>query len=231
MLTAGFHETGGYEFSDQGVEIVLEPRNGRRGRLRLIRGTGKAGVIRALLKDEPAAVLYHQLAADDGPFAALLGVVLRVIAHAYTSSSGVLLKHLDSLGKHGLAVETLGGEEAYLTVAGVELVEPAEGNALAVADPVVVEVAEEHRLRACRNGGSVGRGEIGPAKDGVRFAVLKRGLPEVLTGAVLELPDDLHGGVVKHPHRVLAVGSLKAVIESMSSSAVMVEAEAAVTPT
>ncbi len=63
--------------------------------------------------------------------------------------SALHLKHLNSLRKNKLADHTVGSEEADLTHIRIALVETLEGNALAVTDPVEIEVTEHDNLLTC----------------------------------------------------------------------------------
>ena len=124
-------------------------------------------------------------------------------------TSRLHLQHLDSFGKNQLAVEALGSEETDLTVTGIQLVQTLEGDTLTVADPVVVEVTEGHDLGSGFDGRRKLGSEVGTAKDSGNIAVLQSGLPEVVTGTVLQLADHLDSRIVQDPDGVLAIRSLQ----------------------
>ena len=66
-----------------------------------------------------------------------------------------------------------------------------EGAALAVGDPVILEVAEDDGLGPGSDGGHECGGLDGTAQNGVRGVGDKTGLPEVLAVVVLQLADGL----------------------------------------
>ena len=106
-----------------------------------------------------------------------------------TASRALLLQDLDSLRQNEPTVHPLGAEEADLALGGEQLIEPLEGAALAVGDPVVAEVAEDDGLGPGSDGRHIGGGLDGTAQDGIRGVGNQTGLPEVLAVVVLQLAD------------------------------------------
>ena len=64
------------------------------------------------------------------------------------SAAGSHLEELHGLGQDQLAIDALGGQEADLIRAGIQLVQAAEGAILAVSHPVVAVVTKGHDLIA-----------------------------------------------------------------------------------
>ena len=70
----------------------------------------------------------------------------RLLSLTAGRSGAFLLQYLDGFGQNELAVQALGCDETDLTGLRKALVQTLEGNTQAVADPVVVEVAESNGL-------------------------------------------------------------------------------------
>ena len=131
-----------------------------------------------------------------------------------TARSGTfLLEHLDGLWQDSLAVQTLGGKEADLTVTGEQLVQALEGDTLTVADPVVAQVAEDDGLGTGSSFRHVRGSEVGPAKDRGHIAVTEGRLPQVLAVVVFQLADELDGRIIQDPDGVLAIRGFEAEVE------------------
>lgn len=145
---------------------------------------------------------------------------LRSIRHRRLPSSGTggsrsafLLQHLDGFRQDGFAVQTFGGKESDLTVTRIQFVQPSERNALAVADPVIAQVAEDDGFCTGSDFGGVFGGEVGPAENGADLAVFQRRLQEIVAVGIFEFADDLDGAVVENPYGILTVGCFETVIE------------------
>lgn len=132
----------------------------------------------------------------------------------YISLRGrLLLQYLHSFRKDQLRVNPPAGQEPYLAIVSVPFIQPLEGDALPVADPVVGKVAEQDGPCTCRDSGHIGGCVQGLAQEQVGLAFPQARLPQVLVVQVLQLADCPDAAVIKDPDRIPAVRGLQAVIE------------------
>ena len=127
--------------------------------------------------------------------------------------SRLLLQHLHSLRQDQFAVHALRGKETDLTCGGEQLVEALERTTLSVRDPVIRIIAESDGLGACRGRRHICRRADGLAENEVGFTGAESRLPQILTGAVLELADSLDGRIVHHPDRTFSVRRAQRVVQ------------------
>ena len=113
----------------------------------------------------------------------------RLLSLGAGRGSALLLQHLDSFGQNELAVQALGCDETDLTGLRKALIQTLEGNTQAVADPIVVEVAESNGLLTGRQLRRIGRGVDTLAEQRIKTALMQSGLPQILSVGVLQLAD------------------------------------------
>lgn len=133
--------------------------------------------------------------------------------HLQLSGSGSHLHDLDRFGQDQLGIHTLGSQEADLASGGVQLVQATEGDALAVTDPVILQITEGHDLLTGTDAGNSNGGVHRTAQQSIGSAFLQSGLPQILAILVLQQTDGVDGGVVQQPDGLLAVRRTQAVVE------------------
>ena len=74
----------------------------------------------------------------------LLKKYVQVTSPPFRLRAGLHLEELDALRQNDLAIYTLGGDKANLTVYGIQLIESLYRSTEAVSNPVVLEVTERN---------------------------------------------------------------------------------------
>ena len=130
------------------------------------------------------------------------------------SAAGSHLEELPGLGQDQLAIETLGGQEADLTRAGIQLVQAMEGAVLAVSRPVVAVVTKGHDLVAALDLRHEGRGLQRTVQQSIGLADLQTRLLDIVAVVVLDGHQLQHQCLVAEGLRLLAVRSLQCVVQA-----------------
>nr|DAY84259.1 MAG TPA: hypothetical protein [Caudoviricetes sp.] len=127
--------------------------------------------------------------------------------------AGLHLEALHRFRQDQLAVHALGGHEAHLVGAGVQLVQAAEGAVLAVGNPVVAVVTEGHGLVARSQTGHEGRCAQRTVQQRVRLADVQTRLPDIVSVVVLEGHELENHRLIAEELGLLAVRSAEAVVQ------------------